>query len=311
MACLAFLLPAGLAGAGEFVTLEVDLQTAYRLDSLQWSIAGPAGEPNVISELQWRDLRIGEVQLGAAIAPSAALAAGLVPHAFINLGLGHIYSGEMQDSDYALDNHTQEWSRSNNQADDGSVVDLSLGLGLTLPLVRHSFSLTPLLGYSYHEQNLTITDGRQTVTGTYGSYQAPELGAIAGLDSSYESEWQGPWLGCEATLQPVERLRLSLLFTYHFGLSYWADAHWNLRDDLRDPSFRHTADLGWGYRWAVSGDYGLTPALNLFVSLDYQEFSVSDGSDWKFYTNGDVGRLALNEVNWSSRSCGTGLRYLF
>ena len=161
----------------------------YRQDNLNWTIAGNSAgtSPNILSELEWEDLQILEVQGKAEIV--------LAEH-FVLDGIGsygQIMSGENQDSDFLGDNRTFEFSRSNNDAESGSVLDLSGGAGIRIHLDEYAeklesekLHLTLLGGYSYHEQNLEITNGFQTI---------PFTGSFAGLDSRYETQWEGPWAG--------------------------------------------------------------------------------------------------------------------
>ena len=42
-------------------TFNIDFGGGYRQDKFKWSIAGPNNYPNVLSEIQWRKLRIAQV----------------------------------------------------------------------------------------------------------------------------------------------------------------------------------------------------------------------------------------------------------
>ncbi len=73
--------------------------------------------------------------------------------------------------------------------------------------------MTPLLGYSYHEQNLNITDGNQTI---------PDSGSFPGLNSSYDTEWQGPWIGFDLRFKAREIKTFAHRFETYFTYEY----HW-------------------------------------------------------------------------------------
>ncbi len=286
------------------IGVDVGLQTGYRLDRLDWTIAGNSNgtSPNILSELTWSDIQIAHIQGSGELSLGREKCAGVSPRAFLSLGYGRIFNGDNQDSDYARNDRQGEWSRSNNSTDAGSVLDLSYGLGTRFFLDDDKLTLTPMFGYSYHEQNMHITDGWQTI---------PATGSFAGLDSRYETEWGGPWFGLETGLHPSDKLQFSLLFSYHFALSYLAEGCWNLRHDLMADSFKQKATDGHGYTVAVGGDYFFTKALNFFINVEYRSFTVADGSEWKYFTNGNVSKTRLNEVNWSARTFAGGLRYFF
>jgi len=173
---------------------EVDftLSAGYRVDDLDWNIAGDinGNNPNVLSELTWDDVESYQLKAqGSAVWPNIIALRGYANY-------GWIFDGDNQDSDYLGDNRTFEFSRSNNSTDDDDVLDASLAIGYPIRFGRAVIgTMTPLLGYSYHEQNLNITDGNQTI---------PNLGPFPGLDSSYETEWKGPWIGFDLRFKSKE-----------------------------------------------------------------------------------------------------------
>jgi hypothetical protein len=111
------------AGVGNFT-----LEAGYRLDELDWNIAGGIKGPNIISELEWEDLEIyqmrgsGRFDFEKGNAPFALRLKG-------SLAYGWIVDGENQDSDFKGNNRTLEYSRSNNNSDDGGVFDAFVGIG--------------------------------------------------------------------------------------------------------------------------------------------------------------------------------------
>ena len=178
----------------------LSLSTGLRSDNLDWNIASNAtgtSTPNILSELTWDDLKI--YQLALAFESRFARAANGQKVLFMRAkaSYGWIYDGKNQDSDYLGDNRTLEFSRSNNSADDGEVWDGSIGFGPRFTFATNHLEMMPLVGYSYHAQHLTITEGFQTV---------PPLGSFSGLDSSYDTEWYGPWVGLDFTLKAGQRL---------------------------------------------------------------------------------------------------------
>ena len=314
----------GLGGAGASplttgkktaprIKSELVLSAGYRVDDFDWNIAGDihGNSPNVLSELTWDDLEIYQLELyNKTIVREVFYLRG-------SLSYGWIKGGGNQDSDYLEDNRSLEFSRSNNGADDGNTLDASLGMGYPFTFGSGFVGLTPLVGYSYHEQNLTMTDGSQTITWISLDPDFPDgppLGPMVGLDNTYEAQWKGPWVGFDLifTSKDVHRywaqVEAYVNLEYHWA-DYCAEADWNLRTDFAHPkSFEHDADgdgialsAGWNVVWS---DHW---ALN--ANFDYQEWSADHGTDRTFFSDGSVEETRLNEVNWKSYAITVGLSY--
>ena len=288
------------------IPLEFDftLSTGYRSDDLDWNIAGDitGNNPNVLSELTWDDVESYQLKLqGSVVWPNIIALRGYVNY-------GWVFDGDNQDSDYLGDNRTFEFSRSNNSTDEDYVWDTSLAIGYPFRFGRAVIgTLTPLLGYSYHEQNLNITDGNQTI---------PDLGPFNGLDSSYDTEWHGPWIGFDLRFKAREIMTFAHRFETYFSYEYhWADyyaeANWNLRDDFRHPkSFEHDAD---GSGWKTGAGFNLWLHQNwaLNFNCDYQDWSTDSGTDKVFFSDGSTAKTKLNEVNWTSYALSLGVSLRF
>jgi len=306
-----------IAKKGTFPWLESELvlSAGYRVDNFDWNIAGDihGNNPNILSELSWEDLEIYQLEL------YNKTIVGEVIYLRGSLGYGWIKDGDNQDSDYLEDNRSLEFSRSNNDADDGDTLDASLGIGHPFTFGSGFVGLTPLVGYSYHEQNLTMTNGNQTITWISLDPDFPDgppLGPMLGLDSTYEAQWKGPWVGFDLifTSKAVHRylaqVEAYVNLEYHWA-DYCAEADWNLRTDFAHPkSFEHDADghgiilsAGWNVVW--SGHW----ALN--ANFDYQDWSTDHGTDRTFFSDGSVEETRLNEVDWRSYAIMVGLSYRF
>jgi hypothetical protein len=291
------------AQAAHFKT-DLDLRTGYRTDDFDWNIAGDTtgNNPNVLSEWTWRDLRIFQTE--GAIRT-------LMNDVFClraSFDYGRIYDGRVQDSDFAGNNRTVEFSRSNNSADGGNTLDAVAGLGYQFRFGR--FRFIPLAGYSYHKQNLTLKDGFQTLSVPTPGATPPPVGPIAGLDSTYDATWQGPWLGFDLFFRACERLTLFGTFEHHWA-DYKAKANLNLRTDLAHPtSFEHKAD-GTGFLVKVGADYILKGPWSLGLTVDYEEWSTGPGTDRAYYVHSPPVDTRLNGVSWNSFAAMLGITYRF
>jgi len=297
--------------------LDLGISFGYRIDDLDWSIAG--GGVNILSELTWEDLRIYQVKAEGRLSvpfynrPFAIY----VRSAF---SYGKMIDGDNQDSDYTGNNRTLEFSRSNNDANDGTVLDGSIGVGLQSKRkwIRNQWMLraAPLIGYSYHQQNLEMTNGFQTI---------PLLGLFPGLNSSYDAEWSGPWVGLDLMIDDGKKNTLFASMEYHWDTTYTAEADWNLRPDFVHPvSFKHEAD-GEGLVGTAGWTYQIWKNLSIHATLEYQIWTTEAGVDTTFLSQQEITRLAaeegiitngsiktrLNQVTWETRAFNLGFQYHF
>ncbi len=281
---------------------EFYINTGYRSDDLDWSISGIGGTPNILSELTWKDIEIATINIGTTLY--------LKSNWLVNMDLvyGHIFDGKNQDSDYLGNNRTLEFSRSNNGADEGDILDMSVAIGYRwqLPVKPQqpypNIELRPQVGLSYHSQNLKVVDGFQTI---------PALGTFSGLDTSYDATWFGPWLGLDSHINFSDAFTLSFNFEYHY-IEYDASANWNLRADFAHPeSFTHEAK-GYGLVGSIASQLRLNNDLSLKLSIDYQDWQAHrDGVDKTFFSNGSSLTTGFNGVNWRSFGANIGLLYEF
>lgn len=286
-----FMGPTASLNAAEWdVTLALD--TRYRVDSLDWNVAGGAtgANPNIQSELTWDDLEIFQIQAaGKAVMDNTY-------YLRASLGYGWIRGGDNQDSDFLGDNRTQAYSRSNNSADSGRVGDASAGIGYQFHLAEERVKIIPLVGYAYSRQNLKMTDGVQTLS---LPPQTQPLGPFPNLDSSYNTEWYGPWTGLDVAFKANEKATFFAGLEYHWA-TYKAEADWNLVSQFAHPkSFTHDA-RGRGIRLSGGGEYNFASPWALGLEVVYQDWSTNPGTDQIFFANGSTAGSQLNEVNWNS-----------
>ena len=289
---------------------ELSLTAGYRRDDLDWNIAGDinGNNPNIISELTWDDLESYQIKFqGRLIWPNLIALRG-------SYAYGWLFDGKNQDSDYFGDNRTGEFSRSNNTTEDDCVWDASLALGYPVRFGRTVIvTLTPLAGYSHHEQQLDITDGYQTIA-TPGF--TPPVGPFEGLDSSYETKWKGPWIGIDLQFRAAKiatfahRLETYLTYEYHWA-DFEATANWNLNQNFAHPkSFRHDTD-GRGFVIGAGVNCILDEHWALNFSFDYQEWSTDEGTIKFYLADGTTHKQQLNEVNWTAYAFMMGLSLRF
>ena len=276
---------------------------SYRIDDFDWNIAGNSEgtDPNILSELTWENLIVHQLSVGLQTLRKKGL------NLKGDFDYGWIVDGKNQDSDYYEDDRQDEFSRSNNRSDKGHTLDFSIGLGYSIPLGSDFISLSPVLGYSYHQQELSMTDGYQTI---------PDLGSFEGLDSRYDAKWQGPWVGVDINMKLLKISRflgsseLCIGYEHHWA-SYDAIADWNLRTDFKHPkSFEHEAD-GEGDKIYLGLKSRLGRMTTLGIFYEQQQWATQRGVDRVFLVNSRVVETRLNEVNWYSRALGIEISIRF
>lgn len=315
-----------LSTSGSYaLEVETGIGAGYRHDKLNWSIAGnlAGNDPNVLSELKWKveslalNSDIWVKSNGRTLSNSTRENAPQISSRFVlhlQGGYGQINNGENRDSDYVEDNRTDEYSRSENAADDGYLYDITGTLGWELSRTistDHLFTITPTIGYSYNVQHLTMTDGVQVIASN-----PDNLGPIPGLDSRYETEWYGPLVGVKLQYDKrnsqTEQL-FSLWFeSYYHWIEYQAEGQWNLRTDLaQNPSFFHQA-TGTGWDIFCGWNYALSTRGSLNAELQYSYRRVDeDGLAISYSTAGTSSATHFNEAEWTKKQLMFGYRYKF
>lgn len=269
----------------------------YRTDALNWNIAGSSRGPNILSELEWSDIRSNQISFKIL----STLKNGLYFRGEANYGC--IFHGKNRDSDFYKNDRRGEFSRSFSDAGRGDVWDLSAGFGYRFSWCKERFSLVPLAGVSWYEQHLHMFNGVQHI---------PDTGPFTGLHSTYKAVWDGPWIGADLLGKVNTRYSLFATLEYHFA-HYRGRGHWNLREEFLSD-LQHKANArGWRALGGVS--YLLSDNLSLACSVAYSDWWAKNGShgvDVRIdeSTTAFV-QTRLNEVNWHSLQASLWLTCCF
>jgi len=296
--------------ANSFMDIEGSL-SAFRQDArLQWNIgSSPHGNttPNILSELTYDDLEVE----GAHATVGVAFKKG-VPGLYLEGSVldGASDNGDYQDSDYFGDDRTDEFSRSIGDAEvDVEEVKIAVGYKAIFPIDdAMTIHAKLMLGMAESEQEITSTNGVQ-VLDPYGFIGF--LGPFAGLNSTYDTEWESKWLGVEFDGMLFDKHNVFYRGEYHFA-DYYAVANWNLRADFAHPkSFEHTADGGHGVVMKIGYEYYILPLLGIQVMYSYDQWIAEDGMDKTFFANGTTGKVQFREVEWKSKGISAGVNFRF
>lgn len=298
--CL-WLLAAAPVGADEELASQFGIHVGYRSDALDWNIAGDlsGANPNILSELSWSGLGAYMLDLDARFLVFDRL------YFRGRYGTGSIFKGRNQDSDFLGDDRSQEFSRTNNDADAGRISEYHLAAGVQFTARDGRTRIIPQVGYGQLDQDLRMRNGFQTLDplDLFGG-----VGPFPGLDSRYDAKWKGPFLGLELEHDADRRLTLYGSAQYH-QVDYRGTGDFNLRTDLAHPvSFTHEADAS-GVVLSLGGRYALTERLRLNGRFDYQNWRADPGVDQTFFADGSTASTRLNEVNSDARGFYLGVEY--
>ena len=286
-------------------TLVINTQLEMSYSELVWDIASSASAtttPNVLSELSFRDIRsLGYViNLGYMNRFDNNIAFVLEAE----YADSRIRSGRAQDSDYASDNRTDEFSRSFSDIESDSINYFSLATGIkTRWLNTKGHYLSFLIGYKKHNVDITMTNG---------VVEIPEADAgslIPGLNSTYNSEFRSIFAGLS-----TEHVFSWGTIGFRYDLYYTdlkAEADWNLRTDFAHPvSFEQVGD-GKGY--AATLGYTYNHNRNWDYSIDYvvTKYHIQDGYDQTYFSDTTSFIVKLNNSEYKQEAIRIGVSYNF
>ena len=180
---------------------QYSLDIGYRKDDLSWSIA--TDTVSHVSEVSWKNTEISQATFSGEI---NIYKDWLVTGYY---SVGAVASGGNQDSDYAASNRTNMYMHSESKTG-GSVDDVSLAIGKKLVIsggeLQRTITITPLLGFSIHEQSFTMYDGHQTV---------PFEAVLTNLNNTYDTQWRGIWFGAESMFEIDKKRLLKISYVYN------------------------------------------------------------------------------------------------
>ena len=278
------------------MTVRIAPTAALRADAFSWS-EGDDGRWE--SVLDWNTLLI--LQAGLEL---EALLEDDEGTGFTFAGMfsvGSILSGESSDRDYSYGDLTIE-SFSDTE---GEVSDWRAEVGYRFRIDEFAFNRTwyldILVGYSQHNMDLENRNLLQTL---------PDPDSRAGAVASYDSTWEGPYLGGQVMLDVSGPLvfygRLTISKTDFSGV-----ADWKLRTDFAHPvSFEQEAD-GWGTSMRAGAGYRVSDSVTLTGTLLLDAMVAEDGRDRTYFSDGTFVDIDLYEVNWSSFGLQGALVYNF
>jgi hypothetical protein len=270
--------------------IQVDFGSGYQQENFHWSIAGniQGQNPNVYSELKWRDLK------GTVL--SAHLNANIWNNLFITGGYfrSNIHSGKVNDTDYGADNRTNPVYNQNFEDNKGYSDRWNAGLAWQF-FKQNTVSVRPELGYTQSRQDLYLSD---------------ENGQYSTLNSSYAAQWKGPYVKLNANWHIIPRLKLNADVQYTQA-TYDAKADWNLITQFQHPvSYTHTAN-GYGLDANANIAYHITTFLSVYIGGGYFNRQTGKGTDRLYLSNGQTDNTQMNGAFSNGYKLTGGLSLLY
>lgn len=283
----------------------MQVHTGLRQDQLTWSIAGIDGKPDVLSELTWRHQNMGEIGLSGRM---THLQGWVLDGA---MALGFVGKGEVQDSDYAGNGRTQEYSRTLSKTSGGASMDAHIESGYRLRWL--GIEMDVLGGWTVHQQSFELGM-------THALIRCKQEGEVAveclpsnalenvafDADSRYRANWHGPRLEMGFRVPMGSDIGLTL-GTAREQLRYRGVGSWTGRDDFQHPdSFIHEAK-GSASEWRAMIDWRWNKGV-MTVGARSLTGSTDAGSDTTYFSEeaakkfgGSRVQVPFNGAKWRSQ----------
>lgn len=282
----------------EQATIDVELSQGYRRDKLDFSISGPHGKPNVISELTFKHIDIYVTGLRAKLTKDDYFLQGMVAY-------GIVCHGKAIDDDYLFNNRKGQFSHSTHDIPGEYTTDVALRFGKNFTCAN-DVVVSPHVGYSAYVQKLRFRHGEGWVMHPL-SRKGKSSYTIHGLNSTYKSSWYGPELGVACKKALTSKIDLRVSYTLLFPLKYDGKGHWNLRSkhdrhfDLNNKSSKSFGNIvGAGVEWT------LTPYWVLKAEYEFMKF-YAKGGHMKVGSH----RVPMNKAHLTSNEVRLVLGYAF
>ena len=246
-----------------------------------WTIAGPGGVPNVLSELTFKSSAPkGELNLRWLSEQESF---------FIDTTVGYATQtwGSVRDDDFAQNDRQGLFSRSQSTIGGNSIQNYHFQGGWRV-IKTDRLALAVTGGYRYDFYSFRIQPpATQVVPAVPVNFDS--------LNSMYNARWSTFTVGLEL-LAPLRPLPVAFQLKSHVwpNVTYTGKGFWNMRQDdpstgtigfKQDPSYKHKAngngldlDLSFLFRWSEH--------WQSTIGWQMMWMKVKDGTDQTFFTDG-------------------------
>ena len=289
--CFLFLAPSLYAGTIVCETLpqlHFKLNAGYRQDMYDWNIEQDEA-PFPFIETQ-DHLKFDHVKVGLI---GGEFLLGIPNCYFIRVygDAGYIGGGVLRDR-FSINDVTY---RVNNKIDKGFVGDASISIGNPVHLMSHRLVATPMLGYSYHAQNITVKNHNRLidVIDPFSAFLAGFGNPGRKNNNFHFSQW-APWIG------------LDLFFHSCDGWSFYGYFEWQFLGRARRARDTH---VGLSYL----DNYSITRKVNAYQAKvgsrcwAWHPFFMDLFVDYRYWKS----RAHHDRFTWKSMGVGVNLAYIF
>lgn len=269
----------------------------YRTMDLNWNSAGDlqGQNPNVFQEMDFKNITAYQTTVAANSLVGPASIRGELDYGIVNGGTNRM-------SFYDEDDRANEFERSENAADSGTLINWLGAVGFRTQSLTGAWRFTPEIGYASHHQDLEITNGVEVI---------PDNGPVDGLNSSYVAEWEGPFIAARGSWKFWPRWILQAHVDYHL-INFSAEGNLNLRTDLQHPdSFEQDAR---GTGWTAGLNLAFQPHQRVVIhgGFEWETWEAASSATYRVnFADGAVEDSKLNEVTMESIliSIGVGVSF--
>ena len=301
----------------------LEIGVGYRQDKLSWKTSNEFDSYGdsyddvplrLSSHLKWKNLRIWQIQASGKYVTCDNL------YLRASGDYGWITHGKNTDSDFVSfnqdygysDSESLEFSHSHSKAR-GHVYDAKIAVGYQFQLCDNSFSVAPLVGYSWHGQHIHDRNLHQGYDYDYDSYTSGRN------HSKYHTRWNGPFVGFDFDYRFGCCCEWDIFGGYEF---HWAQYHakgdWNLRADLFD-GFRHRAKNAYGHVLDIGVKWDFCECWTLSVKGEFQWWWAHRGHDRAKIFEASFGQaetdcfltIPLRDIKWESAAVSLNLGMVF
>lgn len=253
---------------------QVNFDAGYRRDELSWSLEVPGCDPLFKLSSKFKDIDI--FQIGVR----ARTNLGCNFYARASADWGWVLDGDFEESvkffagDLGFPTDVEFRTDSENIIDDKFVADLDIAIGYPFYFCDCTMYVAPVIGYGFHEQNISIDDQEDFSFFTEGSFLFADSGSGCCRQKQI-FRWYAPFVGLDFGYQPCgECWNLWASLEYHVGRFKFKRHHHNFGfsglNDL-DTTSRHAH----GWVFAAGADYELCNCWSIGFLVKFTDWSAT------------------------------------
>jgi hypothetical protein len=316
----------------------LEIGVGYRQDRLEWKTSshfdssssssygyedyGIGFPARLRSHLKWRDLEIWQIEARGTYVTCDNI------YLRANGDYGWITDGKNTDKDFVtFDRHHRRHNRFSGSSDssgsefefahsksdvDGHVYDAKIAIGYQFKLCDDSFSIAPLIGYSWHGQhledhhlkhdNINVDDyysfenlpivrekshhhsSSSESSASFSEYSSSYSSSSHSHNkrhSKYHTRWDGFFLGFDFDYRfgcgCAADWELFGAYEFHWA-EYHAKGHWHLREDISD-GFHHRVKDAYGHVFDIGVKWDFCECWTLALKGEFQWWWADRGHD--------------------------------